>query len=487
MRTSEKTDKSQRSGVAIQRYLQAISALVTFLLIVFVFSTHAIGQVPESPSGLAAIEGYSEASLTWAAVSGATSYALYRGTTSNGPFSFVAQPRGTGFTNRGLSNGSTYYYVVTALNADGQSGYSAAVNATPLSDVLAAPTGVRTIQGNTEVSVVWNPVTSAVSYNVYRATSRGGPYALLSPAAPGPSFTDKGLTNGTPYFYVVQTKSTKVGAYSDEVDVIPSGSLPISPVMGSTAVAGNGEASLTWDAVSGAASYALYRGTERGGPYSFLAETQGTGYTSRGLSNGSPYYYIVTALNANGQSAYSALAAVTPQAEMLPAPAGVKAISGNGEASIIWNPVTSAVSYNVFRATSRGGPYTVLSPPAPGPSFTDRGLTNDTEYFYVVQTMSTNPGAYSDEVSVIASESLPVAPANLTVDPGSTWARLSWSPSAGATAYAVYRSTTIGGPYAFVAQPETTVYEDLGLSNGSDGTTYWYDHKIGLDVIISTT
>ena len=88
-----------------------------------------------------------------------------------------------------------------------------------------------------------------------------------------------------------------------------------------------------------------------------------------------------------------------------------------------WNPVTSAVSYNIYRATSRGGPlYIVISCKLLGPSFTDRGLTNGTQYFYVSQTMSTNAGAYSDEVSATPSAFLPAAPATFTATPGSTWA-----------------------------------------------------------------
>jgi fibronectin type 3 domain-containing protein len=248
------------------------------------------------------------------------------------------------------------------------------------------------------------------------------------------------------------------------------GAVPAAPA-GLTAIQGNGEASLTWTAVSGATDYVLYRGTVSGGPYSFIAQTQGTGHTNRSISNGTPYYYVVTALNADGQSPYSPPVSVTPTPTVLKAPDGVTAIPGNGEVSLVWNPVTSAVSYNVLRGTSKGGPYTLLTPAATGPSFTDRGLSNGAQYFYVVQTMSTNLGAYSEEVGATPSGLLPSAPTDFVASPGSTWAGLSWNPSDGATTYAVYRGVTDGGPYSFVAQPNIPAYEDTGLSNG---TTYYY-------------
>ncbi|MHB8828570.1 MAG: fibronectin type III domain-containing protein, partial [Syntrophales bacterium] len=348
-------------------YKNAITVGLMFLFILFPCHVAVSGAPPASPTGLTAIAGNGEASLTWNAVSGATGYILCRATVSGGPYGFVAETQGTGHSNRGLANGSKYYYVVIALNADGQSAYSAEVSVTPKDTVLPAPTGMSAIPGNGEVSVSWAPVGSAVSYNVYRATARGGPYALLSSPS-GPSFTDRGLTNGTPYFYVVQTLKSTAGAYSDEVSATPSTFLPVAPVMGTTALAGNGEASITWGAVSGAASYALYRGAAAGGFYSFVAETKGTGYTNRGLANGSKYCYVVTALNAAGQSAYSAEVSVTPNdIVFLPAPTGISAIPGNGEVSLVWSPVTSAVSYNVYRATARGGPYARLAS-APGPS-----------------------------------------------------------------------------------------------------------------------
>ncbi len=111
-----------------------------------------------------------------------------------------------------------------------------------------------------------------------------------------------------------------------------------------TALAGNSEISLTWNAVAGATGYILYGSQTNGGPYSFIARTGGTGYTNRGLSNGSVYYYVVTALSADGESPYSAQVSKTSTPTVLPAPAGVTAITGNGEISLTWNSVTSAVS-----------------------------------------------------------------------------------------------------------------------------------------------
>ncbi len=69
--------------------------------------------------------------LTWAASAGATSYRVKRSATDGGPYTTVTTTSGTTFTNTGLTSGVTYYFVVTAVNAAGESGNSPQASAIP--------------------------------------------------------------------------------------------------------------------------------------------------------------------------------------------------------------------------------------------------------------------------------------------------------------------------------------------------------------------
>ena len=89
------------------------------------------GNPPAAPSGLTATQGNQSVSLSWSASSGATSYNVKRGTASGGPYSQVTSVSVTNTTDSGLTNGTTYYYVVTALNTYGESGNSNQTSATP--------------------------------------------------------------------------------------------------------------------------------------------------------------------------------------------------------------------------------------------------------------------------------------------------------------------------------------------------------------------
>jgi fibronectin type 3 domain-containing protein len=88
--------------------------------------------VPVAPASPAAYPGNNTVQLNWNASAGATSYAVYRGTTAGGEAATAAGTSTTNsFTDTGVSNGTTYFYKVTATNAAGTSPASAEVHATP--------------------------------------------------------------------------------------------------------------------------------------------------------------------------------------------------------------------------------------------------------------------------------------------------------------------------------------------------------------------
>jgi len=89
------------------------------------------GGRPLAPSGVTAKAGNQQVVLSWTASLGATSYNVKRSTTNGGPYTNVGVPTAATFTNTGLTDGTTYFYVVSALNSAGESPNSAQVFATP--------------------------------------------------------------------------------------------------------------------------------------------------------------------------------------------------------------------------------------------------------------------------------------------------------------------------------------------------------------------
>ena len=272
-------------------------------------------SVPATPSSLQATAGNAQVSLTWSSVTGATSYHVKRSATTGGPYTQLSSPSSPSFTDTGVTNGTKYFYVVSALNSAGESANSAEVNATPTAPatVPTAPTGLQASAGNTQVALAWSASTGATSYHVKRSTVAGGPFTQIS-APTGASFTDPGLTNGTTYFYVVTAvNSAGESANSNQASATPSAPIliPVVPT-NLSATAGNTQVSLTWTASTGATSYHVKRSTTTGGPYAQISAPAAASFTDAGLTDGTTYFYVVSALNSAGESANSNQASATP-------------------------------------------------------------------------------------------------------------------------------------------------------------------------------
>ncbi len=270
---------------------------------------------PATPSGLTATAGNAQVGLTWSASAGATSYHVKRATTTGGPYTQVSAPTTTTFSDIGLANGTTYFYVVSAVNSAGESANSSEASAKPTAPAQApaAPTALMATAGNAQVGLSWTASATATSYNLKRGTTAGGPYTTIS-SPTTTTFTDTGLTNGTTYFYVVSA----LNAAGESANSAQASATPVAPTQppaaptGLQTTAGNAQVALGWTASATATSYNVKRGTTTGGPYTTISSPTATTFTDTGLTNGTTYFYVVSALNAAGESANSAQASATP-------------------------------------------------------------------------------------------------------------------------------------------------------------------------------
>ncbi len=276
---------------------------------------------PGAPSSLIANAGDNSVTLSWSPAAGATSYNTYRGTAPGVTKTTGTKVSGVQSPNvvSGLTNGTPYYFVVTAVNAAGESGISAEKTATPsATPPPGAPANVRATAGDNQVTISWDVVGGATSYNIYRGTSSGVMKTTGTQTAgvTSPSVVT-GLTNGTAYFFVVTAVNANgESAESFEVSATPAATPPPAAPGGVSATPSDAQASVSWSAVAGATSYNLYWATTTG--VTKATGTKITGVTTpsavTGLANGTKYYFVVTAVGAGGESAESAEVFATPVA-----------------------------------------------------------------------------------------------------------------------------------------------------------------------------
>jgi fibronectin type 3 domain-containing protein len=427
---------------------------------------------------LAAVPNNAVVALSWGASSGATSYGVKRALANGGPYSQIATPTSSSYTDTAVTNGTTYFYVVSAVNSAGESSNSSQVSATPAAPVTipATPTALMAVPGDAVVTLSWTASSGAASYRVKRALTSGGPYSQIATPTSS-SYTDTAVANGTLYFYVVSaTNSVGESVNSSQVSATPAAAvtIPAAPTALS-ASAGNAVVALSWMASSGAASYSVKRALNSGGPYSQIATPTSSSYTDTTVANGTLYFYVVSATNSVGESVNSSQVSATPSAALtIPAaPTALSASAGSSQVGLSWTASAGATNYSVKRATTSGGPYTQVAAPT-STSYTDPAVTNGTAYFYVVSAVnSAGESSNSSQVSAtpVAVVTIPASPTALTASPGNSVVTLSWTGSSGATGYRVKRSTINGGPYTQIATPTSTSYSDTAVTIG---TPYYY-------------
>jgi len=121
-------------------------------------------QLPSPPAGLGATSDETQIGLHWPAVAGATSYTVRRATSSGGPYSVIATVlAGTNYMDITITNGVIYYYVVTAVNWNGESANSSQVTA-------AAPLPLLTpTYSGGNLTLFWPQ--AAASFRLYSTTN----------------------------------------------------------------------------------------------------------------------------------------------------------------------------------------------------------------------------------------------------------------------------------------------------------------------------
>ena len=429
---------------------------------------------PAAPTVTMTYSDSGKPKLTWKAVSGATSYRVFRSESRGTGYSLLGTTTATSYTNTGAAVGKTYYYRVKAVNSVGTSGYSNIVSGKAKTAAPAAPSVTAGNSSTGKPQLTWKAVSGAVKYEVYRSTRQNSGYSLLGTTT-STSYVNTGASTGTTYYYRVKAvnRDGMASGYSNIVSGKAKTAAPAAP----SVTAGNsstGKPRLTWKAVSGAVSYRIYRSESRGTGYSLLGTTSSTSYVNTGAAAGKTYYYRVKAVNRDGMaSGYSNIVSGKAKTAAPAAPSVTAGNSSTGKPRLTWKAVSGAVSYRIYRSESRGTGYSLLGTTS-STSYVNTGAAAGKTYYYRVKAVNRDgmASAYSNIVSGKATLPAPVLNIGLSVSSGKPM--LAWDAVPGATSYRIYRSTTRGSGYSLLATTTSTSYVN---TSAVKGTTYYYRVK----------
>lgn len=355
---------------------------------------------PSAPTGVTATAGGFSVTLNWNAAPTAASYQIYRGTSANGegatPYKTVF---GTTYSDFGLSSETTYFYKIAGVNVGGVGAISAEVSAKPLTTaIVTVNQSIFSTVGN------WSLFTSSVP-NYYLASSGNGSavamytfsqlpagayriagnwpgnsnrasntpfavkdgntvvatYPINQQIAPS-DFTDQGISWKTiSALQPIMSGSGSISVNNNANGNVMAGALRVEylgemPPTNVSATPADGRVTLSWSALAGASSYKIYRSTTAGGagatPYQ--SGLTGTSFTDTAVSNGTTYYYQISALKGAKETARSLEMSAKPLAPPA-APTAFKATPVRFGVNLSWTASPTAASYNIYRGTSAGG------------------------------------------------------------------------------------------------------------------------------------
>ncbi|NDG83684.1 MAG: choice-of-anchor D domain-containing protein [Proteobacteria bacterium] len=283
--------------------------------------------------------------LSWSAVTGATGYSVKYSTTSGQATSGTSgcSTSGTSCTVTGLTGGTPYFLSLVATNAVGWGASSNSVESTAIP--IAAPS-FTLVPSNNKITANFSAA-GATSFDLSYGTTTGVYPNSLPNSSTGTEIT--GLTNGTKYFFILAAKNAYGTLTTAESNSTPNGPAPFSLT---SVTPGDTTATVKWSASTGATGYQIRYGTASGTYTGTVNAGTATTFTVTGLTNGTPYYFMVTASNANGTANSASELSATPLA--LPALAWSPLTNDFGSVQIVTNtaPVTFTLSNNGNGATT---------------------------------------------------------------------------------------------------------------------------------------
>ena len=353
-----------------------------------------------------------------------------------------------------------------------------------------APTGVTATNVGTssypQIEISWNPVSNATSYKVYRSSTVSGTYSQIGSATSNTYLYDNNPLSGHNYYKVKAVNSAGESSYSSYAHYNNTGggttvpNAPTGVTVTNVGTSSDPQIEISWNSVSNATSYKVYRSATASGTYSQIGSATSNTYLYDNNPLSGHNYYKVKAVNSAGESSYSSYAHYnnTGGGSTVPnAPTGVTATNttiGSTAIPVIyisWNSVANATSYKVYRSSSASGTYSQIGSATSETYLYDNYPLSGNNYYKVKAVNSAGESTYSSYASCYFNPSN-VAPCAPSVNVGGTISQtLHWTDNNGTgcgtpTSFQVLQRIPCTNAYAQIATTTSHYYTNYDVHPG---------------------
>jgi hypothetical protein len=179
-------------------------------------------SVPEAPRIYFCQNDKTTVWLSWTKSNKALSYTVKRAASQDGPYKIIASgvTKCGEFVDPACILGKQYFYTVCGVSPIGTGPDSKPVSITPQLAKKRPPIIMTALGCNAHIVLNWLPLwADGMSYNVKRASSATGPFSTIASAVKGLTYSDTGLVNDQPYFYVISAVNATGGESADSAPI----------------------------------------------------------------------------------------------------------------------------------------------------------------------------------------------------------------------------------------------------------------------------
>jgi len=390
------------------------------------------------------------------------------------------------FADSTLTANSLYFYRIRSFNTGNHSDYSSEASATTLPDKPAPPNGLTaTTISHAQINLAWQDnATNEDSFKIERKAGAAGKFfRIAAVGANVKKFSDKELAPKTEYFY--RLRAANNGGFSDYSNEASATTFPVPPGapgnLTATSVS-NTRLALAWqDNSANEEGFKLERKKGAAGVYAQIAllGPNVKKFADSTLAANTLYFYRVRSFNAGNHSDYSNEADATTLPNKPATPDNLIARTINHtQINLVWRDnAANEDSFKIERKIGAAGQFVqIVAIAANVKNFSDRGLTEKTEYFYRLRAANRGGHSeYSNEATATTFSTPPGAPGNLTATTVSnSRIALAWQDnSANEDGFKIERKKAEGGVYAQIAQVGSEV-KKFADSTLAANTLYFY-------------
>lgn len=426
-------------------------------------------SAPAPGASLSVTTGANQVRLSWSGFSQDMSYKLLRSTQRGGPYTTIlSEYTATNYYDSGLTNGTTYYYVVRGANPSGVSQNSNEVSVVPLA-APAPPIGFRlepvrnlAACGNgAGLQLSWAYPNHYDSFDIFRETGYGTAL-LVNTTLNSAVDCNPSNYNTNRNYYALQAR-WGAGSSLETAQLL----FYENNAFGVSVRPGNNHILLALSAPSASTGSTIYRSLTAEGPYSVLAtNVTGSTYLDNSVTNGVGYFYYAQAYRGTDFNGYPSTKSGGTPGAIPSAPTNLRIISDSSNSpNLYWTAPTNFNRFNIYTSSAPGGPFVFLGNSTTN-TYTDSSPNDEMTYYYVTASWGQHETAATNTVSFRKS-----LVGGLSAVGSGTGVALSWSGVANAQDYRIYRAASSGGAYSSIAIVGTLSYDDTSMAAG-DG--YWY-------------